>query len=415
MNDVLLKAGRLFDGQSESSLAEAYVHVRDGAIVAVGQQRELEGAGGAGGSERFERVLDFGPEATLLPGLINMHVHMSFTSGTDLVGDHQRESLQGKVIRSVENLKLALSTGVTTVRDCGTLNEVAFPVRAAVESGLLTAPRVVAAGAGVTTTGGHCWFCCIEADGELEVRRAVRSQVKAGADFIKLFSTGGNSTPGTNPLEAQYSEAEMCAATEEARRLGLRTASHAHGTPGVHASIAARVTTVEHCTFLTADGMAYEPEQARIMAGEGMFVCPTIFQGVGKFASLGDPDLTPGQRGFLTVQQGRFGLTNKLMDAGVRIVSGSDAGVAHNTFDDYPGDLVLAVDGMGASPATILKSATSVAAEALGRDDLGVLAPGKAADLLAVRGDVLEDIRALLHPLGVMARGRLVHDYRGEG
>lgn len=409
MADLLIKAGRLFDGRSERLLERAYVAVADGRIAALGPQAELAGGTAAGESkERFARTLELGPEVTLLPGLINMHTHMSFSASTDVMGDHQRESVPTKLIRSVENLKRALASGVTTVRDCGTLNAIAFAMRAAVEDGTLVGPRIVAAGAGITTTGGHCWFCCREADGELEVRRAVRAQVKAGADFIKLFATGGNTTPGTNPLAAQYGEAELRAATEEARRLGVRTASHAHGTPGVHTSIAARVTTVEHCTFQTAQGIAYEPEQARIMAGEGIAVCPTIFQGVGKFKRLEDPDLTPGQRAFLTIQRGRFELVNKLVDQGVTIVSGSDAGVAYNEFGDYPGDLALAVRGTGLSPAFILQTATSVAAEALGRPELGLLAPGKAADLLAVRGNPLSDIGALLDVAAVVARGRVV-------
>jgi len=401
--NLLIKAGRLFDGRSERLLERAYVAIEDGHIAAVGPQSELGATG-----ERFARTLALGPEVTLLPGLINMHVHMSFSSSAAVMADHQSESMQTKLIRSVENLKRALATGTTTVRDCGTVNGIAFPVRAAVEAGTLVAPRIVAAGAGITTTGGHCWFCCVEADGELAVRRAVRAQVKAGADFIKLFATGGNTTPGTNPLAAQYSPEEMCAATEEAQRLGVRSASHAHGTPGVHASIAARVTTVEHCTFQTPQGIAYEPEQARIMAGEGIYVCPTIFQGVSKFKRLEDPDLTAGERGFLTLQRARFELVNQFVQHGVKIVSGTDAGVAHNTFDDYPGDLALAVRGTGLSPAFILQSATSVAAEALGRPELGVLAPGKAADVLAVRGNPLADIAALHQVAAVVARGRVV-------
>lgn len=403
MTDLLITAGRLFDGQSERAVDRAYVVVAGGIIEAVGPQAELPGS-----LERFGQVLALGPEVTVLPGLINMHAHMSFSASADVMGDHQRESTAAKLIRSVENLKTALATGVTTVRDCGTLNEIAFAVRDAVEAGTLVAPRVVAAGEGITTTGGHCWFCCREADSEDDVRKAVRAQVKAGADFIKLFSTGGNSTPGTNPLAAQYTEAQMCAATEEARRLGVRTASHAHGTPGVRASIAARVTTVEHCTFQTEHGISYEPDQAQIIADNGLYVCPTIFQGLGKFRSPDDPELTPRERGFFTIRQGRFELVNRLVEQGVRIVGGSDAGVAHNTFADYPGDLALMARGTGLSPAFVLRAATSVAAEALGRPDLGVLAPGKAADLLAVRGDPLAEPGALQAVEAVIARGRRV-------
>ena len=162
-------------------------------ITAVGPQTEL-----AGNAERFAQVLDLGAGATVLPGLINMHTHMSFSSGDSIFDDHQRESYETKLIRAVTNVQAALRTGVTTVRDCGTLNGIAFAVRTAVESGTMLGPRVIASGEGITTTGGHLWFCGVEADSEVEVRRAVRAQVKAGADFIKVFATGGGSTPGTN-------------------------------------------------------------------------------------------------------------------------------------------------------------------------------------------------------------------------
>ena len=227
MGPLLIKAGRVYDGVSDRALEHAYVVVDGNTITAVGPQAEL-----AGSAERFAQVLDLGAGATVLPGLINMHTHMSFSSGDSIFDDHQRESYETKLIRAVTNVQAALRTGVTTVRDCGTLNGIAFAVRAAVESGTMLGPRVIASGEGITTTGGHLWFCGVEADSEVQVRRAVRAQVKAGADFIKVFATGGGSTPGTNALAAQFSEAEMCALTEEARRLDKRVASHAHGTPG---------------------------------------------------------------------------------------------------------------------------------------------------------------------------------------
>jgi len=349
----------------------------------------------------------------VLPGLINMHTHMSFSAGASIFDDHQRESYETKLIRAVENVQAALRTGVTTVRDCGTLNGIAFAVRAAVESGLLLGPRIIASGAGLTTTGGHLWFCGVEADSAAEIRRAVRAQVKAGADFLKVFATGGHSTPGTNAYAAQYSEPEMCALTAEARRLDKRVAAHVHGTPGVLTSIAARVTTIEHCSFWQPGGMQYEPEQGRRIADAGMYVCPTVFQGMGKLLSQ-HPD-QPWAASHLTRQAARFDRVRRLVEQGVQLVSGSDAGVSFNAFTDYPGDLILTVEGIGLSPVYVLKSATSVAAEALGRCDLGVIASGKAADLLAVQGHPLHDIRALNAPRLVVSRGRVVVCTTGAG
>jgi imidazolonepropionase-like amidohydrolase len=403
MGPLLIKAGRVFDGVAARALDHAYVIVEGDTIAAVGPQAEL-----AGSSGRFAQEIDLGAEATVLPGLINMHTHMSFSAGAEILHDHQQESYETKLIRAVENLRAALRTGVTTVRDCGTLNGIAFAVRAAVDSGTMVGPRVIASGCGITTTGGHLWFNGLEADGEVEVRRAVRTQAKAGADFIKVFATGGNTTPGTNALAAQYTEAEMCALTEEARRLGKRVASHAHGTPGVYTSIAARVTTIEHCTFLQPTGVQYEPEQGRRIADAGIYVCPTVFQGRSKLFPRDPEQLTPPDRDFLVQREERFRVLRQMVEQNIRIVSGSDAGVAFNTFSDYPADLILTVEGADLSPVFVLKSATSVAAEALGRDDLGVIAPGKAADLLAVQGNPLQDMQALTRPTLVVSRGRVV-------
>lgn len=401
MTALLMKAGRVYDGRAEQVLEHAYVLIEGQRIAAVGRQAELEGSAG-----RFAQEIDLGSDVTLLPGLINMHTHMSFSAGESIFDDHQRESYETKMIRAVDNLHKALRTGVTTVRDCGTLNGIAFAVRAAVEDGVLVGPRVIASGDGVTTTGGHLWFCGVEADSDLEVRRAVRAQVKAGADFIKVFATGGNSTPGTNACAAQYTERELCALTEEARRLDKRVASHAHGTPGVIASITARVTTIEHCSFLQPAGVQYEPEQVRRIVDAGIYVCPTVFRGRGKLLAE-QPDL-PWAAEFWATQEARFALVRRLVDDGVTLISGSDAGVNYNEFSDYPDDLILTAEGLDLSPTYVLQSATSVAAEALGRSDLGVLAPGKAADVLAVQGNPLQDMHALRHPVLVVARGQVV-------
>jgi imidazolonepropionase-like amidohydrolase len=403
MGPIVIKAGRLFDGRADAVLERAYVMISGDVITAVGAQSELGSYMG-----QFEQEIDLGPEVTLLPGLINMHTHMSFSSGEHIFADHQRESYELKLIRSVENVKLALRTGVTTIRDCGTLNSIVFAVRDAVEQGHLQGPRIVASGEGITTTGGHLWFCGIESDSEIDVRRAVRAQVKAGADFIKVFATGGGSTPGTNSLEAQYSEAELRAVTTEAARLGKRVAAHAHGSEGVRNAIAARVTTIEHCSFLTADGIAYEADQGRKIADAGLYVCPTIFRGRSKLLTPGQTSEPPEDPHYVALRQARFQLVRQLIDEGVQIVSGTDAGVTGNDFDDYPGDLVYAAENIDLSPVYTLKTATSIAAEALGRSDLGVLAPGNVADLLAVQGNPLQDLQALLHTRLVMSRGQIV-------
>ena len=313
-----------------------------------------------------------------------------------------------KMLRIAQNLDAALKTGVTTIRDCGTPPHLALSARSAVEQGILPGPRIIASGA-ITTTGGHCWYCATEADDEAGIRKAVRAHVKSGVDFIKLFATGGNLTPGTNALAAQFNEREMCAATEEARRLQRRTASHAHGMDGVRNSIAARVTTIEHCSFQTEQGIGWDREMAQQVADLGIYVCPTVFRGPAKFESGPDCHSNPAGKGnFASRQQQRLILTRKLADVGVKLVAGNDAGVTHCNFSDFPEDLVLTVQGCGFSPIEVLTSATGIAAEALGREDIGHLVPGKMADLLAVDGDPTSNIEDITRTKLVMANGRVV-------
>ncbi len=408
MADLLIKAGRIFDGESERPLENGFVAVEGGRIAAVGRQAELGGEEQA----RHARVIELGGEATLMPGLINMHTHITFSAGDTVFHDGVNDSNEVRVIRATENLRMALATGTTTVRDCGTLNGVAFVMREAVESGLLPGPRILASGNGITSTGGHCYFCSTEADSAEEVKKAVRYQVKAGADFIKVFATGGNTTPGTNPVEAQYDETEMRAVTAEARRLGKAVASHAHGTAGMRHSIAAGVTTIEHCTFLTAEGIRYEEELAQRISDGGIYVCPTIFRGITKPEARAAYEATPEGaaqvRALVEVLEARFRNLQRLIEQGVRIVAGTDAGVRHSGFADYPAELALMTEGPGLSPAFVLKSATSGAAECLGLRDLGRIAPGCRADLLGVEGNPLENIHDLGRTKLVVARGRVM-------
>ncbi|MCZ6842191.1 MAG: amidohydrolase family protein [SAR324 cluster bacterium] len=405
MTDLLIKAGRIFDGEAEQPLERGFVAVADGRISAVGRQAEL----GDDEAGRFSRIEDLGEDATLLPGLINMHTHMSFSAGDSVFHDGVHDSNELRMVRAMNNLREALLCGTTTVRDCGTLNAVAFAMRDSVEQGLVPGPRIIASGNGITTTGGHCWFCCTQADSEEEVRKAVREQVKLGADFIKVFSTGGNTTPGSDPVQAQYGEAEMCAVGEEARRADRQLASHAHGTAGVRNSIAAGVTTIEHCTFLTPQGIHYEVELAQRIADAGIYVCPTIFRGISKVAGREDIKDSPQLKTFLSTLQQRYENLRGLIEQGVRIVSGTDAGVRQSGFGDYPVDLALMGDGAGLSPAYVLKTATSGAADCLGLSDLGRITPGKCADLLGVQGNPLASLADLRRTRLVVARGQVVN------
>ena len=403
MTTILIKAGHLFDGTEDAGLGPGFVAVRGDRIDAIGPQSELDSSG----ESNFDHVLDLGADSCLLPGLINMHTHMSFSGGANVFHDAISDSDPIKMTRIAENLRAALMTGVTTIRDCGTLPRLALPVRDAIERGEFCGPRVIASGA-ITTTGGHCWYCATEADDETEVRRAVRAHVKSGVDFVKLFATGGNLTPGTNSVAAQYTTEQLCAATEEARRLNRRTAAHAHGTAGVRTSVAARVTTIEHCSFQSPAGIGWEPQLASEVASHGIVVCPTVFRGATKFIAPGEAESNPEAAAAMARLNERLELTTRLADAGVTLVSGNDAGVTHCGFTDFPDDLVLTANGCGFTPVKVLASATSVAANVLGNRDIGVLRVGAGADLLAVHGNPMTHIEAITRPRLIVAKGKVV-------
>lgn len=400
---LLIRAPRLFDAISDKVQASRYLVVEDGLIAATGPQSELAECA----ADTFDRTLSLEPDTTVLPGLINMHTHLSFSALPTMFADAVSESDEFKLIRIVANMRAAVCAGVTTVRDCGTWPRLMMPARAAAEQGLVRGPRIIASGA-ITTTGGHCWYCSTEADSEDEVRKAVRTHIKDGVDFIKLFATGGNVTPGSDALATQFTQAEMCAATQEARKGGRRTAAHAHGIDGVRNAIAARVTTIEHCSFQTETGIGWDDAMVDEIVDAGIYVCPTVFRGTAKLTA--DPNYTFNEREqlFLTRRQQRIKLTARLAERDVMLVSGNDAGVPHCRVEDFPGDLVATVQECGLSPLAVIQSATSVAAQALGRTDIGQLARGKAADILTVRGNPLEDIRDLERTEKVIVRGLVV-------
>jgi imidazolonepropionase-like amidohydrolase len=267
-------------------------------------------------------------------------------------------------------------------------------------------PEIVAAGPPVTVTGGHCYFMGGEADGELEVRRGVRERVKRGVDVIKLMATGGNMTPGTNPLQPQYSVAEIAAAVEEAHRLGRRLTAHAHGAAGIARAVEAGVDGIEHCTFQVKEGIQAEQSVIDRIAAQRIAVCPTV----------GRPPGSEPPPGFAARHEARLMVLERMRRAGVRLVAGTDAGIKGVPHTSLPYSVQVLVQA-GLSNAQALMAATSVAAAALdlaGRK--GAVTPGADADLIAVGGDPLADLSVLLNVRAVLRGGvRLAAEAAGSG
>jgi imidazolonepropionase-like amidohydrolase len=387
-------AARLYTGQSDQLIAPGAVTLDGDTIVYAGALADAPAAG--------QRV-DLG-DATLMPGLIDCHVHLTFSASAQMVEDYLADSDALKIMRGVENARRALLAGVTTVRECGGQNAHVFALRAAAASGIIAAPRIIAAGGSITTTGGHCWFFGLEADSEDDVRRAVRGQVKAGADFIKVMVSGGAITPRTNPVASQYTPAQVRAIVAEASRLGLDVSAHCHGTASVRSAAEAGVRTIEHCSFLTPDGLVYDEEAAQAVRAQGCYVCPTL--AISERATSALPESHPLRQNRDRSAPQRAANLRRLYELGVPLISGSDAGVTQTPFEDFAYNLTLLVDRVGLSPHAALQTATLHAAAALRRPDLGGLAPGMAADLIAVGGNPLDDIQALWDVRLVVAGGR---------
>jgi imidazolonepropionase-like amidohydrolase len=241
MERTILTGALLVDGTGTPPVSGRAVVVEDGRIAAVVGERETS----SGTTIRLDGL-------TLLPGLVNCHVPLCFDGGADPAAAMLRESYATPVINAVRRARQTLEAGVTTVRDLGDRDYAELAGRDAIRQGLIPGPRTLCAGRGICITGGHGWHVIgREADGPDDVRKAVRGQIQAGADVIKLFATGGVMTPGGEPNAAQLTLDEVRAAIEEARKAGRRTAAHAQGTDGIANCLEGGITTIEHGIFLT--------------------------------------------------------------------------------------------------------------------------------------------------------------------
>jgi imidazolonepropionase-like amidohydrolase len=386
----LITAGRLFDGAHDEPLTDAGVLVEGDRIAAVGPVATLPAPAGA---ERIDL-----PRATLLPGLIDCHVHLIFDGSAEPVPHLLAESDNHALVRMTAHARAMLRAGITTARDLGCRSHLDLEIRRCIAEGLIEGPRLLCVGQPITVTGGHCHFLGGEADGELEVRKAVRRQHRAGVDWIKIFATGGHMTPGSNPYHAQYTVEELRAAVEEAHRLQHGIAAHCHGTEGVRRAVAAGADTLEHCSFQKPGGLDLDERVIEQIVAQGIYVSPTISVNTvrPREGSWSAPGLreTFGER------------LRALARAGAKLIASTDCGIPNNPHTALP----VAVQGLatlgGLSNVEALRAATSRAAEALRIAELtGSLAAGKQADLIAVDGDPLTDLSALERPLLVMKDG----------
>ena len=369
----LFAGGKVFDGTSEPVDGMA-VLVEDGRIARLGPVAEFDGYAG-------QRVDTVG--ATLMPGLIDCHIHLCLGAEADIHAARAKMSAAQMVLAALGRAQATLAGGVTAIRDCGGMDYLEFAVRDACNSGAQLGPTIRASGKMICMTGGHGNAIGRVADGCEEVVRAVREQIHAGADFIKIMATGGVMTPGVNPEDAHYSPEEMRAGIQEGKRFHKRSASHAQGTMGILNTVRGGVDSIEHGIFMTE-------ECVREMIDAGTYLVPTLAAGRGMQSHF---DTIPE---YVRIKAARIaGRPQKSLkmyyDAGGKIAMGTDAGVPYC----YHGDNALELEYMveaGMTALDAMRSATSVAAELLDLDDEGRIAVGAAADLLIVDGDPATDI-----------------------
>lgn len=379
---VLLTAARLFDGRE--LVRPAHVLIQGERILAVGDMNVPDGT----------TVLDFGV-ATILPGLVDCHVHLADEGLPDgTVRD--AESIALRTLRMADHARRTLEAGFTSVRDVGGRDHIEFGVRDAARKGLIRAPRMTLAGKIVsqTTAGAQMWRGMYrEANGVWDAVKAVREQIAAGADVIKVMATGAVLAPGhERPGAAQLSAPELRAIVGAAHGLGVPVAAHAHGIDGIRAAVDAGVDTIEHGTHLHQDR-----EVARAMAKRGVFLVPTL----KALAYIAEPP-GPGIPDEIVAKAqerraDRDTTFRAALEEGVPIAMGTDAATPFNRHGENAEELGLMVD-LGMTPEQAIAAATSVAARAIHSADVGLVAVGKYADLAVWDGDPVGDVAVLRSP-----------------
>ncbi len=404
----VIKAARLFDGKSDKLIQPGIVVVADGKIQSIG-----------GAAPPNATVIDLG-DATLLPGFIDSHTHLTMDFDPDYDAARLREmsrTVAEQAIRATVNARKTLMAGFTTVRDVGSSDFLDVGLRNSINNGVVPGPRMLVSVHAIGSTGGHCddgaglRFGLLNhesgpEDGVInspdQARFAVRFNIKYGADIIKTCATGGVLSPTDDVDTPQLTQAELDALVTAAHELRRKTAAHAHGAEGAKRAIRAGIDSIEHGTFIDDEGL-------RMMRERGTYLVPTLATRTGLLESKFPPLVQQKANLALKAQDN---MVRRALQMGVKIALGTDAAVyphGNNAIEF----MLMANDGMPAAQS--LRAGTSVAAELLGvQNKTGTLEPGKLADLVAVPGNPLEDIKLTQSVFFVMKEGTVYRNDRAN-
>jgi len=397
---VLVRAGKLLDVRNGKISANQVIVIESGKIVSVGAAASVK-------SSSTDRVIDL-PNATVLPGLIDAHTHLTFNPSfgyETLAISVPREALIG-----AHNARVTLEAGITTVRNVGATGYSDVALRDAINEGDVPGPRMLVSGPALSITGGHCDNDLLPyeyhassdgaADGVERVQHKVREIIKYGADLIKVCATGGVLSKGDDPNASQYTLEEMKAIVADAHRLGRKVAAHAHGAQGVIWASEAGVDSVEHGHLMNDAAIA-------TLKKNGTYLVPTLYlvdwqRDHAAQANL--PDYAKRKMDMVS-QVGKANI-KKAFEAGVKIGMGTDAAVYPHGLNAHE---IAVYVSLGMSPLQAIQSATINDADLLGwSDKVGALEPGKWADIIAVDGDPLQDVTTLQRVKFVMKGGEVV-------
>lgn len=406
----VLKADWAFTATGADLIPQAAVVLEDGLIAFVGPASDLAECHLAGAE--IEEL----PGHTLMPGLLDGHIHLSFTAGSthpEVVDYISRETDMQQVLRTAANAQKCLRAGLTTVRDLGARRDVVPTVRDAINNGRIAGPRILTCNFPITVTGGHLHFVGWEANEEWELRQAVRTLVKEGADVIKICASGGNMTAESNPLMVQYSAEQLGVVVEEAHKLDTPVAAHAIPADSIRNCIEAGIDTIEHCVWLGADGgYDYDADAMATAVAKDLTASITL-AGVLR-GYLADQPFSESMRAAMGVEgpleQERIEHFRKLWLSGVNLIVSSDAGVRFTPPDDYYISLQCAVELLGMPAKDVLHMATYNPAKGLGvLDERGTLEVGKVADIIAVAGNPLADIKNMANVNLTIVGGKVMY------